>query len=126
MKKALYVLAALLAVGALLFVCSDFARRTDVYAGTFELSEDGKTMTLHTGVMSSMGYTRALRTERVGTTLRCTFYAAFGGLNSRIGAQNFFDIPVEGCTEIAFFRGGGVWTPALQKDPATGEWIRCR
>ena len=126
MKKALCVLAALLAVGALLFVCSGCTRRTDVYAGTFELSEDGKTMTLHTGVMSSMGYTRAPRTERVGTTLRCTFYSTFGGLNSRIGAQNFFDIPVEGCTEIAFFRGGGVWTPALQKDPATGEWIRCR
>ena len=52
MKKALYVLAALLAVGALLFVCSDFARRTDVYAGTFELSEDGKTMTLHTGKLA--------------------------------------------------------------------------
>lgn len=126
MKKALCVLAALLAVGALLFVCSGCTRRTDVYAGTFELSEDGKTMTLHTGVMSSMGYTRAPRTERVGTTLRCTFYSTFGGLNSRIGAQNVFDIPVEGCTEIAFFRGGGVWTPALQKDPATGEWIRCR
>ena len=126
MKKFLWTLGALVLVLAVLFVYSGFGRRTDVYVGAFELSEDGKTLTLHTGIWSSMGYTRAVGTERVGETLQCTFYTAFGGLNSRIGAKNTFTVPVEGCSSVAFFRGGDNWQTVLQKDPATGTWIRCK
>lgn len=126
MKKALCALCALLLVLALLFVYSGFGRRTDVYVGEFELSEDGKALTMHTGIWSSMGYTRAVRTKRAGTTLQCTFYTAFGGLNSKLGARNVFTVPVEGCDQIAFFRGDGVWDTVLQKDAVTGEWARCR
>ena len=126
MKKFLWVLCALTMALAVLFVYSGFGRRTDVYVGAFALSEDGKTLTLHTGIWSSMGYTRAVRTKRVGETLQCTFYTAFGGLNSKIGAQNVFTVPVEGCNSIAFFRGDGRWDIVLQKDPATGEWERTR
>lgn len=126
MKKAVCALGALLLVAALLFVYSGFGRRLDVYVGEFEVSADGKALTMHTGIWSSMGYTRAVRTERVGTTLQCTFYTAFGGLNSKIGAQNVFTVPVEGCTQIAFFRGDGQWDTVLQKDAASGEWTRCK
>ena len=125
MKKFLWVLCALVLVLAVLFVYSGFGRRTDVYVGEFEVSEDGKILTMYTGIWSSMGYTRAVRTKKVGETLQCTFYTAFGGLNSKIGAKSVFDVPVEGCTEIAFFRGEDNWQTVLQKDPATGEWIRC-
>lgn len=126
MKKFLWVLCALVLAAAVLFVCSGFGRRTDVYPGAFEVSEDGRTLTLRTGIWSSMGYTRAVRTKQVGDTLRCTFYTAFGGLNSRIGAENTFTVPVEGCAEIAFFRGEDGWQTVLQKDPATGEWTWCK
>ena len=73
-----------------------------------------------------MGYTRAVRTKQVGDTLQCTFYTAFGGLNSKIGAQNVFTVPVEGCSQVAFFRGDGQWDIVLQKDPATGAWAWCK
>ena len=126
MKKAVCALGALLLALALLFVYSGFGRRTDVYVGEFQVSEDGKTLTMHTGIWSSMGYTRAVRTERVGTILQCTFYTAFGDLNSKIGARSVFAVPVEDCTQIAFFRGDGQWDTVLQKDPATGMWIRCK
>ena len=126
MKKSLWVLCALMMVLAVLFVCSGFGRRTDVYVGAFEASADGKTLTLHTGIWSSMGYTRAVRTKQVGDTLQCTFYTAFGGLNSKIGAQNVFTVPVEGCSQVAFFRGDGQWDIVLQKDPATGAWDWCK
>ena len=126
MKKFLWVLCAVLLVLALLFVYSGFGRRTDVYVGAFEVSEGGKALTMHTGIWSSMGYTRAVRTKQVGDTLQCTFYTAFGGLNSKIGARNVFDLPVEGCNSIAFFRGDGRWDIVLQKDPATGAWERTR
>ena len=126
MKKFLWVLCAVLLVLALLFVYSGFGRRTDVYVAEVVPSVDGKTLTMHTGIWSSMGYTRAVRTKQVGDTLQCTFYTAFGGLNSKIGAQNVFTVPVEGCNSIAFFRGDGQWDIVLQKDPATGEWERTR
>lgn len=126
MKKFLWVLCSVLLVLALLFVYSGFGRRTDVYVGEIVLSEDGKTLTMHTGIWSSMGYTRAIRTKQVGDTLQCTFYTAFGGLNSKIGARNVFDVPVEGCTRIAFSRGEDDWQTVLQKDPATGGWTRVK
>ena len=126
MKKFLWVLCALLVVLALMFVYSGFGRRTDVYVAEAVSSEDGRILTLHTGIWSSMGYTRAVRTERVGDTLQCTFYTAFGGLNSKIGARNVFDVPVEDCNSIAFFRGEDNWQTVLQKDPATGAWDWCK
>ena len=126
MKKSLWVLCALMMSLAVLFVYSGFGRRSDVYVGAFEASADGKTLTLHTGIWSSMGYTRAVRTKQVGDTLQCTFYTAFGGLNSKIGAQNVFTVPVEGCSQVAFFRGDGQWDIVLQKDPATGAWDWCK
>ena len=126
MKKAVCALCVLLLVLALLFVFSGFGRRLDVYVGEFEVSADGKTLTMHTGIWSSMGYTRAVRTKRAGTTLQCTFYTTFGGLNSKIGAQNVFTVPVEGCTQIAYFRGDGQWDTVLQKDAVSGEWTRCK
>lgn len=126
MKKSLWVLCALMMALAVLFVYSGFGRRTDVYVEEAVPSADGKTLTLHTGIWSSMGYTRAVRTKQVGDTLQCTFYTAFGGLNSKIGAQNVFTVPVEGCSQVAFFRGDGQWDIVLQKDPATGAWDWCK
>ena len=124
MKKVIWALCALMVVLALLFVYSGFGRRTDVYVVDAVPSADGKTLTLHTGIWSSMGYTRAVRTKWVGDTLQCTFYTAFGGLNSKIGAQNVFVVPVEDCSCIAFYRGDGQWDIVLQKDPVTGAWER--
>ena len=126
MKKFLWVLCALMMTLAVLFVYSGFGRRTDVYVAEAVPSADDKTLTLHTGIWSSMGYTRAVRTKQVGGTLQCTFYTTFGGLNSKIGARNVFVVPVESCSSIAFFRGDGQWDIVLQKDPATGEWERTR
>ena len=126
MKKSLWVLCARMMALAVLFVYSGFGRRTDVYVAEAVPSVDGKTLTLHTGIWSSMGYTRAVRTKQVGDTLQCTFYTAFGGLNSKIGAQNVFTVPVEGCSQVAIFRGDGQWDIVLQKDPATGAWDWCK
>ena len=55
MKKSLWVLCALMMALAVLFVYSGFGRRTDVYVGEFEVSEDDKILTMYTGIWSSMG-----------------------------------------------------------------------
>lgn len=126
MKKVLTVLLLLLILAAMaLFIGSGFSKRTDVHLGDFLVSEDGSSLRIQAGPSGSMGYIRGISVQRKGSGLYCSFYSAFGGLNSKLGAKNSFDIPLEdSCTEVYFHRGGDQFDLVLQKDPATGTWAR--
>lgn len=121
MKIQLSIAAAVLA--GVLFLGSGFVKRTDVVLGGYMLAEDGASITLQAGPAGSMGYIRESVTEQDGDALYVSFYTAFGGLNSSIGAKDTFTLPVDpACRVICFDRGDGEYAPVLQRDAATGEW----
>lgn len=124
MKKGLAVIAvmAVLAVGGL-FVYTGFCTRTDVGLTGYSVSEDGSAITMRTGVFSSMGYIRAIKAVPSGNALYCSFYCTFGGLNSRIGAKNVFEVALDDtCEEIYFDRAQAGNQLVLYKEETTGEW----
>lgn len=126
MKKVLAIVLLLLVLAAMaLFIGSGFSKRTDVALGDFLVSEDGSSLRIQAGPSGSMGYIRAVSVQRKDSGLYCSFYCAFGGLNSKLGAKNTFDIPLDGsCTEVFFHQGGDQYTLVLQKDPLSGVWAK--
>lgn len=103
-----------------------FIKRTDVVLTTYSVSEDGKTLTFHAGVTSSMGYIRGFKDNGGGVKPHyLTFYSTFGGLNSSFGAANEFVLNLdESDTEVYFDRADGGYELVLYKDIETGKWVK--
>ena len=124
-RKAVFCLGGLAVLVALWFIISGFFYRTDTYLEDYSVLEHSGCITIHVGVAGSMGYIRGCRNiSDDPSVMVLRFYSAFGGLNSAVGAQNVFVIqPDASCTEISFesYDGTRLW---LEKDPATGEWVR--
>lgn len=128
MKKCVPVLSILMffALGAL-FVLPGLQKRTDVYLQDFSVSEDGSVITIKTALFGSMGFIRDIETETVGKEVHCSFYRAFGGLNSGIGAKNTFEIHLDDSAEKIYFdRGTEPGDIVLERDAASNEWVRKR
>ena len=128
MRKSLLLIVILLfiVVGAL-FVSSGFETRTDVYLHNFSVSGDGSVITIETSLSGSMGYIRAIKTEKVNDAVYCSFYCAFGGLNSSIGAKSRFEIKLDGYSaKIYFDRGKEADDLVLEKDTAANIWVEKR
>ena len=126
-KRKLTIIIAVLVVLLLSFMIGiGFMKRTDVALGEYSLSEDGKNLTFHAGVSSSMGYIRGFKDKGGGVKPHyLTFYSTFGGLNSSFGAKSEFTLVLdENDTEIYFGRADGGYELVLQKDVETGEWVR--
>lgn len=74
-----------------------------------------------------MGYIRAIKTEKVNDAVYCSFYRAFGGLNSCIGAKSRFEINLdETSAKIYFDRGKDADDLVLEKDAAANVWVEKR
>ena len=103
-----------------------FSERTDVFLAEYTPSPDGSSITLHVGIGSSMGFTRGFHDDGGGVKPHyLTFYSAYGGFNSALGAKNVFVLPIDPKdTEIYFNRADGGYQLVLQKNSATGEWER--
>lgn len=126
-KKYMLVLAILATavVAAGLFLRPGFEKRTDVCLQDFFISEDGSVVRIKTALSGSMGYIRAMETEKIGNEIHCSFYRAFGGLNSGIGARNRFEIEVDGSTEKIYFdRGEEPDSIVLERDASANMWIQ--
>ena len=96
--------------------------RTDVYLKNFEVSSDGKIMTLKVGVTSSTGYIRKIKRTSCSMNYYYTFYSTFG-INSKIGAKDTFEIGLdENVDEIYFYTGDGGYKLVLTKNYVTGKW----
>lgn len=129
MKKKNLVLITIIVSGILVMsflTGTGLMKRTDVALGEYSVSEDGKTLTFHAGVTSSMGYTRGFKDNGGGVKPHyLTFYSTFGGLNSSFGAKNEFELELdENDTEIYFERSNGGYELVLQKNIETGEWVK--
>ena len=127
-KRKLTVIIAVLVVLLIssFMIGTGFTKRTDVALGEYSIAEDGKKLTFHAGVTSSMGYTRGFKDNGGGVKPHyLTFYSTFGGLNSSFGAKSEFTLVLdENDTEIYFGRADGGYELVLQKDVETGEWVR--
>lgn len=98
--------------------------RTDVYLKDFEVSSDGKIMTLKVGVTSSSGYVRKMKRTSGSTNHYYTFYSTFG-INSKLGSKDTFKIELdEDMDEIYFYTGDKGYKLVLTKHKVTGEWTK--
>ena len=105
-----------------LFIASG-GSRTDVFLKDFELSQDGKTMTLKVGVSSSAGYVRKMKRTSGSMNYYFTFYSTFG-INSRLGAKDTFTIDIDNnVDEIYFYTGGKGYKKVLELND-DGEWVK--
>ena len=97
--------------------------RTDVFLKDFELSQDGKTMTLKVGVSSSAGYVRKMKRTSGSMNYYFTFYSTFG-INSRLGAKDTFTIDIDNnVDEIYFYTGSKGYKKVLELND-DGEWVK--
>lgn len=126
MKKIMPVLALLIGfAGGVLFVLPGFEKRTDVCLQDFSVSEDGSVITIKTSLSGSMGFIRDMETETIGQEIHCSFYRAFGGLNSGIGSKNIFEIKLDDSIEKIYFdRGTESDIVVLERDAAANAWRR--
>ena len=121
-KKILIVIGiAIIAIVGILFLTTG-KTRTDVYLKDYEVSEDGKTMTLKVGVSDSTGYVRKIKRTSGSMNYYFTFYSTFG-INSKLGAKDTFEIAFDSnVDEIYFYTGDKGYKKVLEKDEVTGEW----
>ena len=91
-KKNIIIIASIVIIGliSLIFLITGRAR-TDVYLKNYEISSDGKTMTLIVDVTNSSGYVRKMKRTSGGTNYYYTFYSTYG-INSKIGARDTFEM----------------------------------
>lgn len=125
MKKWIVILGiGVVLVLSTLFISTGGAR-TDVFLHSFDVSEDGKVMTLKVDVTSSAGYIRKMKqTDNYmdPNFINLTFYSTFG-INSKLGAKDTFKIELdENVNEIYFSKGDRGYVKILKKDKETGEW----
>ena len=96
---------------------------TDVGISDFKVSEKQDQITVYTFVLSSAGYTRAVKdVSDDPEKMKLQFYPAFGGINGSIGAKSEFDLPLSPeCKEIYVLLYDD-YKLLIAKNPATGEW----
>lgn len=102
-----------------------FYRMSDAYIGEYTVAEDGGEITIEVGVAGSIGYIRnvAVNKQEDGIMyLDC--YAAFGGINGKIGARGEYSFLLEKDTDtIALYRSDNRYEIILEKDNE-GNWNR--
>ena len=122
LKTTAIVLAVLLVLAAAWLVVTGMQKRTDVFITDWTTSESGDSITITTGIGSSMGFARAVRANERDDTLELDFYNAWGGLNSSLGAKSEFTIELpDGCEKVAVRTSDG-YRDFLEKNDA-GEWV---
>ena len=122
-KKFLIITGTILAIIFVGLFLALGGKRTDVFLKGFELSQDGKTMTLKVGVSSSAGYIRKMKQTSGSMNYYFTFYSTFG-INSKLGAKDTFEIELDNnVDEIYFYTGGKGYKKVLEKTD-NGEWIK--
>ena len=123
-KKKLFALMIILVLT--FFIGTGFQKRTDVVLVDYAVSDDGTELILDVGVFSSMGYTRGFSNHGGGIKPHyLTFYATFGGVNSKFAAKDTFILEIDSDdTEVYFNRADGGFELVLVKNEETGQWIR--
>lgn len=102
-----------------IFIEKGLTEEKSIHLRDFNLSNDGRKMTIHTSVYNSYGYVRAIKTKEVEDSLYISFYSTFGLLpNSSLGAKDEFEIDLpSNCKNIYFYD-----KLVLQKEVETNKW----
>lgn len=107
-------------IGLLLFGTG--GKMGSIFLDDYSIADDGNQMTLKVDVASSIGYVRTLKERQQGNKKYITFYSTYG-LNSKIGANNEFQIDLDPeIDEIYFYRGEEGYVLLLQKRKDTNTW----
>lgn len=122
-KKLSIIIVVLLLLGCAYYFGVGLIPATDVGISDFKVSEKQDQITVYTFVLSSVGYTRAVKdVSDDPEKMKLQFYPAFGGINGSIGAKYEFDLPLSPeCKEIYVLLYDG-YKLLIAKNPATGEW----
>ena len=95
-----------------------------MYLKDFEVSVDGKTITLKVGISGSVGYVRKIERTSGSTNGYYTFYSTYC-INSKIGSKDTFEIEIDNnMDEIYFYIGNKGYKPVLAKYKVTNEWTK--
>lgn len=122
MKKWIAIIVSVVVIVFIALFLSTGGARNDVFLHGFEVSEDGKIMTLKVDVTSSAGYLRKMEQTSGSMNPYLTFYSTFG-INSKLGAKDTYQIELnENMDEVYFYKGDRGYVKVLEKDEATGEW----
>lgn len=122
MKKYIIIfILIIISLGVLLILSG--GRRTDVYLKDFEVSSDGKTMTLKVGVSGSAGYIRKIKRTSGSMNYYFSFYSTFG-IHSKLGSKDTFKIDIDNnVDEIYFYVGNRGYKRVLEKT-GEGKWVK--
>lgn len=97
--------------------------RTDVFLRDFTYDEKCNQITIKVGVSSSVGYVRKMKQISGSMNGYYTFYSTFG-INSRLGAEDTFEIQLDNnMDEIFFYTGSKGYTKVLEKNEK-GVWVK--
>lgn len=122
-KKLFTLTAAILAIVLLWFCLTGLVIRKDVFITEYSVLPSGNAMVIGVGIAGSMGYIRDYRdVSQDPAAMELQFYSAFGGLNSHLGSNNTFLLPLdETCTRIyvSTYQGPRL---VLEKNSSTGMW----
>ena len=114
-----------LALAIAYFFGTGFQKNTQMNVSDFSLAEDGKAVVIEVRSSSSMGFVRTAKINRGSDdrSVYVSFYSAFGGFNSSIGAKDSFKIPIkEQDTRVFFTRTNNQHDLVLEKNEMTGKW----
>lgn len=121
-KKAVILIMLVIVILVALFLLTGRSRK-DVFLEDYEVSADGKTMTLKVGVSSSAGYIRKMKRTSGSTNYYFTFYSTYG-INSKLGAKDTFEIELDSnVDEIYFYTGNKGYKQVLVK-AENGKWTK--
>ena len=121
-KKILIISCIVVLVIAIGFFLSTGHARTDVYLKDFSIDEKCNQMIIKVGVSGSAGYVRNMKQTSGSMNYYYTFYSTFG-INSKLGAEDTFEIQLDNnVDEIYFYTGGKGYKKVLEKNEQ-GEWI---
>jgi len=122
MKKKIIIISSVVLVVVIGLFLSTGRARTDVYLKEFSVDEKCNQMTIKVGVSSSAGYVRKMKRTSGSMNYYYTFYSTFG-INSKLGAEDTFEIQLDNnVDEIYFYTGGKGYKKVLEKNEQ-GEWI---
>lgn len=98
-------------------------QRSDIYINNYNVSEDGKEITLNISLTNSSGYIGYMDTHEKDDSKYISFYSTLG-VNNKLGSKNNFKMDISlSCNKIYLDEGNGNYKLLLTKDKNTNEWL---
>lgn len=125
MKKFLIFLGTIAVLLCSYLILTGFRKSGTAFIANYIVLTGGQDMVVTVQNASSVGFFRKLETHQTSDGTLCVdCYAAFGGINGSIAAEDTFVIPLNNETKtIALYRNKENYEPVLIKNEK-GEWVK--